>query len=293
MKVKFQVWWTVWLWGMAWPLGAQVAYPQGAVEVPVYPISRPAFSLPESLHYAFSWNGLRAAEGEINVSLDPENRSQVHFSAQSQTVGLARVLWKAQEGMETWSSRQTLKPANALIHSREPTLQFDRKIVFDYRAGTMTSWKLGQVEPRQKVLEFRNAFDPLSLLFVLRSLEWQPGMERRFEVVDGENRYLLVLQALAEEPVKVAAGTYPAVKLSPTLIPLPRRLQGETPRWFERLRVREAQRPQMIKTLEFWISQDPPHPLLRVRSEAWIGHVDMELTSQSEFSPGSGSPGEK
>lgn len=278
MKGKFPVCWTVLLWGMAWPLWAQVTYPQGAVEVPVYPLSRPGFSLPESLHYAFSWNGLRAAEGEIDVSQDPEHPGQVHFSAQSHTVGLARVLWKAQEGMETWSSRQTLKPANALIHSREPTLQFDRKIVFDHRAGTMTSWKLGEEEPREKVLEFHNAFDPLSLLFVLRSLDWQVGMERRFEVVDGENRYMLVLQVQAEEPVKVAAGTFAAVRLSPTLIQLPRRLQGETPRWFERLRVRESQRPQLIKALQFWISQDPPYPLLRIRSEAWIGHVDMELS---------------
>ena len=278
-------------WGAALPLRAQVLYPQGAVEVPVYSLERPAFPRGESLHYESSWNGLRAGEGEISVTVDPAAPDQIHFQGQSRTVGLAGLLWKMRDGIETWSSPENLKPSICLLHVREPTIQFDRKVVFNHQLGTATSQKLGGGEAHARVLEIRNAYDPLSLLFVLRSLDWKAGEERRFEVVDGEERYLLVLRALAEEPVTVREGTFRAIKLSPVLIRLPRRLQGETPRFFERMRLRESQRPQLVKTLEFWIALDPPRPLLRVRSEAWIGHVDMELVGQSRPGPGPGGPG--
>ena len=293
MSVKLRAGWIIVFGGLSLPARAQIPYPQGAVEIPTYRLERPAFSLHESLHYEFSWNGLRAAEGEIDVSPDPENPGQIHLQAQSHTVGLARVLWKMQDGVETWSSRENLKPVTSVLHAREPTIQYDRKVVFDHQAGRATSWKVWGGEPKERELEFRNAYDPLSLLFVVRSLDWQAGQERRFELVDGEERYLLVLRAVAEEEVKLKLGTFPALKFSPALIRLPRRLQGETPRFFERMREREAQRSQLIKTLNFWIAQDPPRPLLRVRSEAWIGHVDMELTEESEPGPGPGSPGEK
>jgi len=289
MDGKFKAWWMIVAWGIVLPGQAQVPYPQGAVEVPFYRLVRPAFSPGESLHYEFSWNGLRSAEAEIAVVSDPAAPDQIHFQAQSRTVGLAGMLWKMRDGAETWSSREDLKPSICLLHVREPTFKFDRKVVFDHQLGTATSRKSSSGEERERVLEIRNAYDPLSLLFVVRNLDWKAGDERRFEVVDGEERYLLVLRALAEEQVTGRVGTFQAMKFSPALIRLPRRLQGETPRFFERLRLREAGRPQLIKTVEFWIALDPPRPLLRVRSEAWIGHVDMELIEESNLNPGPGS----
>jgi len=270
-------------WVLSRPLPAQVPYPQGTVEIPVYPVAGPVFLSGESLHYEFSWNGLRAAEGEISVCPDPQAADRFHFQGRSRTVGLAGKLWRMEDTVEAWSSSRNFKPTSYLLHLREPAIRYDREVIFDHAAGLAKSRRLGEGEVRE--LEFRNAFDPLSLLFVIRSLEWRAGEERRFEVIDGQERYLLVLRAVAEEEVKVPVGSFAAVKFIPALILLPRRLQGETPRFFERLRRRESQRPALVKTLEFWMAKDPPRPVLRVRSEAWIGHVNMELIGRNDQSP--------
>ncbi|OGP58833.1 MAG: hypothetical protein A2V67_19140 [Deltaproteobacteria bacterium RBG_13_61_14] len=278
MRRRHRICWMVLTWGLAFPLRAQVPYPTGAVEVPVYQIPKPSFALGESLHYDFSWSGIRAGEGEISVSPGPEGSNSFHLQAKASTVGLARLLWKMEDSVESQCLVQNLKPATFLMHVREPSLRYELEVRFDHARGVATSIKTRSGKVKQREIEFHNAYDPLSLAFFIRSLDWKAGDERSFEMVDGQDRYLLVLRAVAEEEVTVRVGTYSAVKFVPILIELPRRLAGETPPFFERLRLRESQKSPVVKTLEFWMAKDGPRPLLRVRSEAWIGHVDMELT---------------
>lgn len=266
------------VWGAALAAFAQSFYPTGVVEVPGYPISPPRFVLGESLSYEFRWNGIRAAEGEIVAAANPVNSDQFHLRAAGRTVGLARLLWKMEDSAESFCWINTLKPELFRLEVREPSLRYDLEVFFDHAAGRAAARKIRGEKVKPREIEFHYAYDPLSLVFLVRSLEWKAGDERRFELVDGQDRYLLILQAVAEEEIKVPVGVFPAVKFIPALIELPRRLIGETPTFFERLRRREAQKTPLIQTFEFWMAKDIPRPFLRVRSDAWIGHVDMELT---------------
>jgi len=278
MHRRYRVCWLVLTWGLAFSLRAQVPYPRGAVEVPIYRVSQPSFALGENLHYDFSWNGIRAAEGEISVASAPGGSDRFHFQATARTVGLARVLWKMEDSVESECLADNLKPETFWMHVHEPSLRYEMEVNFDHAGGLATSTKTKSGKVKEREVEFHYAYDPLSLAYFIRSLDWKAGDERSFEMVDGQDRYLLVLRAVAEEEVTVRVGTYSAVKFVPILIELPRRLAGETPPFFERLRLRESQKTPLVKTIEFWIAKDGSRPLLRVRSEAWIGHVDMELT---------------
>jgi hypothetical protein len=88
-----------------------------------------------------------------------------------------------------------------------------------------------------------------------------PGDSLLYDVWTGEVRYRVRLDVKDCEPIDVPAGHFTALKVVPELW----RIEGQPA---PDTRLRRA---------TIWVSNDPDHTLLRIRSEIFVGAVTLDL----------------
>ena len=104
-----------------------------------------------------------------------------------------------------------------------------------------------------------------SALLYLRSQPLREGEVYRVVVYPATSAYLATLTVVAREPITIAAGTYPAIKLDVQLNKIGRKYELEPHKKFRHASV--------------WISDDADRLLLRIEASIFIGKVFAELQS--------------
>jgi hypothetical protein len=163
--------------------------------------------------------------------------------------------------------------AKALLPSRFSFQQKENSRVTNtdahYNESTK-SWTVNRQRPgkRAQVFEFQstNTFDPLSAVYLARSLDFKPGDRLYFNVFGGRHRYLLELKVESKEPVTLDSGkTVDAFKIIP-------RLQNITDKGYAE-RMNEA---------VIWISADERRIPVKLTSKVKFGSVHLELTEHRD-----------
>jgi hypothetical protein len=118
-------------------------------------------------------------------------------------------------------------------------------------------------------MSYHFAFDRISAPYFLRSLNWKVGDHRWIEIIESNTRFLFDLRAVGKEEISVPAGKFHALKMRPLLLEL-------SPHKKKELEVKEA---------EMWVSDDPHHIPLRLKTASFIGYIYIDL---AKFKLGSG-----
>jgi len=228
----------------------------------------------EYLKYEASWLGLKAGEAELTVS---ELNGHYKIAGLSRTTGRARYLYKLDDAV-TAETRRDFTPVFYDLQIREPAFKHNRLMWIDRQTKTakVRTVQAGSGAMKEKEFEFHQGFDPVSLTFLVRSIDWKPGMKKYFEFIDGRDRSLILLEAGPIQEVKTRAGTFRAIRIQPLLFSLPRRVGKETPELMRQIKNRQGVQG-LASWVYFWVALDGNRPIVLAKSYSIIGPVAIEL----------------
>lgn len=252
-------------------------YPTGPVKFESYTPEKGVVQAGEKSRFHFVWNGIPAAEAAIEVKPDPKRPGWICATAGGKIYGQVSSLYRAEDSVSSCMDQNTFKADVYSIRIRESLDYYDMTVKFNHAAGTAERKKKTRNKETTKTFKFSNAYCPVGTYFLVRSLPWKPGDERKFEVIDGNERYLLVLKALNYEQIKVAAGTFKAIRIQPSIFEMPSDNTRETPKFWERQKAKDKRRLSLIKSFSLWMMAEPPRQILRIRTDVFFGHVDADL----------------
>ena len=122
-------------------------------------------------------------------------------------------------------------------------------------------------EPPGKERRFKcaNLFDLQSGLLFIRSQRLEAGDRYRFIVYPATYGYLVDIEVLGREKLKVPAGSYDAIKCQVRLQEVNKNLELEPHKKFKRAYA--------------WLSDDADRLMLKIQADIFVGSVWCELQS--------------
>jgi len=220
-----------------------------------------------SLYYEFGWNGIPAAKATVKIRQAVfDQKPAIRLLANAKTIGLARKLWKMNDRVEALVHPETLKPLQVNIHRDEGGKVYRTNISYlpeTCKAKVVNVKDSGKVE--KKEFECGDAYDPLTLLLVVRCLDLRVGKTIFFDVLEGDDLYRVFLDVKKKERIKVKAGTYNAFMVTPTFRKLP-------------LKIDDDGDESKVDKVSIWVADLPEKYLLKIKSKVFVGHIYGELT---------------
>lgn len=244
---------------------AIVPTPQGWVNT-VTTLPRGDFPNPRPLvaTYDFGWNDIVAATGQIEFD---RSDGRLQLVGDGQTVGVVRALWKFDVHHRSLVDAATLHPLrmHQVDITRSKTVTTDLVFKPGEVARTRADTK-SKTPTKTKTFSFpEGIFDMHSALLYLRSQPLRDGDSFRLVVYPASSPYLATLTVLNRSSIKIAAGTYPAIKFDVQLNKIGKQGELEPHKKFRRASV--------------WISDDSDRILLRVEASIFVGTVFAEMQS--------------
>jgi hypothetical protein len=246
------------------------------LKIPRYRAELPLSFAGEKLFYEIRWGRIRAAEAELETEYALNSRDIYHVRAMSRTTGMARKLWRMDDWAEIFMDAKRLRPQEYRLYVREIFAHLDMNATFNEEQTQVRVMRVSRENKKERQFLCHYAYDPGSAAFLIRSLEWKPGQVRWFEIVDGNERHLLIIEAIAEEKVAVQAGLFYAVKLAPILIKLPKYTTREDEQLMDRIHKKEKE-TDVADEVFVWIAREGTRPIVKTWAKAFIGHVELEL----------------
>ncbi len=252
-------------------------YPTGKVSFPDYAPEPGVVSPGEVAVYRAYWNGIPAVTAQLEVSGHPEREGWICAGAKGSIFGQVATLYKARDSVHSCMNLKTLKPDSYSISINESLTRYDMVVDFNHEKGTAHRRKVYRDHESTKSFTYTNAYCPVSTYMLIRSLPWEVGDKRRFEVIDGNDRYLLVLKAVAEEKVKVKTGTYECVRFQSSIFEGPSDHEREDKRWWEKIKRKEENKISMIREVHIWMAKEPPRHIIKAEADVFFGSVTLKL----------------
>lgn len=221
----------------------------------------------ERLEYEFGWNGIPAARAIMTISQVVINNAMAYkLRTETFTTGKVRLLWKMDDWGESIVHPKTLKPIMFFMHQDEAGMVADTFVSFDHNSKVANITRTSKRKTKKKELQLTDAYDPLSLVYLLRCIKLNVGDRKVFEIVDGNHTYRVIFNILAKEKINVKAGAYNSYRIQPTFVQTPPPVKKEE---------------KILYSAYLWINAEHPYYLLQVKSKIMVGTVYGELVAVS------------
>jgi hypothetical protein len=214
--------------------------------------------------YNFGWSGIQAAKAEFDFS---KARGQFQLAMKTQTTGAVRALWRMDAEHTAVCSAATLRPISLKQTEFYQGETETTKTDFSDKNVRWTTIKTPSKEPPMREHKFKvpNVLDLQTGWLYARSQRMQSGDHYRFVDFPAKGGYLMDIEVLGREKLKVAAGTYDAIKCQVHLQCITKNLDLEPQKKFKRAFA--------------WVSDDPQRLLLKMQADIFVGSVWCELQS--------------
>lgn len=210
--------------------------------------------------YRVSWNGVPAGAATIEVRRDEQAGEPVYrVEAAVRTSWLVDLLWRLRAHAKSSFTSDDLTPLGFRYDREENRKHSVTDVSFSRSVPLATG--VYQRGSDTKVLDVREAglVDPITAGFRALTQPVQVGDLLHYEVFTGEARYRVELAVTGEDTIAVAGGTYRAWRIDPRIWKIGSGVD------------------KRLRRATLWVSTDPTHVLLRVRSEVFIGAVNCDL----------------
>jgi uncharacterized protein DUF3108 len=231
--------------------------------VPVYQPKFYPFEGGEKAVYRTSWNGLvSVATAEIYTTpttVDGKKVYQVRVEAKSSKA--LDFIWKMRDTITSTFDAKSLSPSHFTFSQRENSKVVDTEARYNDPAKR---WNVDRRQAGKKSQNYefdsQNTLDPITAVYLARSLDFKVGDRLYFKVFGGRYQYLLELLVERKEPVELQSGKIEAFKIVPSI-------QNITKNGYA-TRLNDA---------TIWISADERRMPVKLSSRIAFGSVHMEL----------------
>lgn len=231
--------------------------------------SQPAVNFAgENLTYEFGWSGISAATAEIRV-LAVEVDGVPCYKVQIRIKGKPKLdwIWKVRDEIEVVTTVADLRCKRYRFKQRESSFKLDTEIRHDSAKnlllGSRTRFRQGEAQPLKPKHAPDDHYDPLSALIFARRAPLSLGKSYSLKAFDGKRRHDLTYTVMGEEHIKIGLGEFDAWKVWPRI---------------ERSSGKDAKsKVNKVRKATIWIDKKPPHHVLKVETEAFVGKIYAEL----------------
>ncbi|HPW69072.1 MAG TPA: DUF3108 domain-containing protein [Deltaproteobacteria bacterium] len=231
-------------------------------------------------HYSFKFNGLNIGTGQ--VVLDQKgDLFEIRFSARtSPTIDR---FYKVRFSGGNITRADSLLPVRTRILSRVRSMNRDTAIHFR-DDGTITSVRTESekgepLENKVKEIEASDfTMDPLSVVHLIREIDWKPGMEQHVQIFSGRSRYESHFICTGEEVVDIGGQKRKAWEIVQQAIKLDD--DGS-----------ETEAEKKERDLNIYLSADSARDVLKIDSRRIMGHFLVQLEGFEPAAAGSAGQG--
>jgi hypothetical protein len=232
--------------------------------VPTYRPKFQPFEAGESQVYRAHWNGMvSVATAQITTKptvIDGKKVYQVKVQAKSSK--FLDLIWRMRDTITSTFDAKALAPSRFTFAQRENSKVIDTEARYD---DYTKRWAVNRQEvgKRPKLYEFdsQNTLDPITAVYLARSIDFKVGDRLHFKVFGGKYQYLLELRIDGKEPVKLPSGkSIEAYKIIPFVQNIAK--EGYASRFNE---------------ATVWISADERRLPIKISSKIFVGSIYLEL----------------
>lgn len=240
------------------------------ITTPHYKPEAPSFSPRLGVYtYTVGWEGINAAS--CSVTIDRSGDTYI-VDAAARTYSGVDLLYKLRYEAIGTISASDLTSIRLSIDHQENSRRKNIEIDFSPQLRAISAVRSkGISDPDKKTVSFTTdnfTLDPIAATFLARSLDWQVGNTRHFDVFNGKSRYFISLTAKERTTIRYRGESRQVIVITPQV----RNLTTTKPR----SKLREA---------FIYVSDDQHREVLRIESAVFIGRVITELESYSPLTP--------
>ena len=220
--------------------------------------------------YRVTWNGIPAAQATVTLTEHPGTEPPTTWLwADLRTNRFVDFFWSLRA--QSWAEVDagTLRPLrftfDRRINGKPETTRVDAETDGLLTGRYARPWRYRLVE-----VNAPDALDPMTAVLRVRHALPAVGESSTYDIFTGEARYRIELHRYPSETISVPAGRFLAARIEPVI-------------W----RVDQGGPDTRVRRVTFWVTDEAPHALLRVRGEVFIGAVYADLTGWSGKDTGS------
>lgn len=245
---------------------------EAKINIESLPVYRPRFhpfEAGEKALYRAHWNGLiSVATAAITVTPTVVNgKKAFHVKVQAKSSKVLDLFWKMRDTITSTFGAKAFAPSRFTFRQRENSKAVDTEALY---SESDKRWTVNRQERggKTKFYEFdsSNTLDPITTVYLARSIDFKVGDRLYFKVFGGKYQYLLELRVDSKEPVSMPSGkTVEAYKIIPYI-------QNITKNGYAN-RFNEA---------TIWISADERRLPIKLSSKIYVGSIYLELVRDQE-----------
>lgn len=237
--------------------------------VPVYSPKFYPFDRGEKEVYRATWNGMFAvATAEVKTtSTVVDGKKVYHVQVDAKTSKALDLIWKMRDVITSTFDGKSLLPSHYHFSQRENSRIIDTEAKLDV---STKKWAVNRQQNGKKTKNYQfdshNTFDPVTAVYVARSVDFKVGDKLYFKIFGGRYHYLLELFVEKKEAVELPSGkTVEAYKILPQVQNLKKSGYAS--------RLREA---------AIWISADERRLPVKLSSKILFGSVQLDLMEDKQ-----------
>ncbi len=236
--------------------------------VPAYTPKFYPYAEGEKAVYKATWNGMiSVATAEIFTTPTVVDGKEVfHVRVEAQTSKALDLIWRMRDKISSTFDAKKLLPSRFTFNQRENSRIIDTEAYYNSSANR---WVVNrqQVGKKARRYEFdsHNTVDPITAVYLARSVDFKVGDRLYFNIFGGRYRYLLELHVTRKEPVEMASGeVIDAFRIVP-------RVRNTTKKGYA----------QKFREATVWISADERRLPIKMSSKIIFGSVYLELVEDT------------
>jgi len=225
-------------------------------------LTTPPFGVGERMTFEVKYGFVSAGTAVMGIPDIVRERGYpcYHVVSVAESNPVFAVFFTVRDVAESFLDVRTLLPLRFEKHIQEGDFRSHDLVIFDRDKSVAHYPKKGQVVPLA-----RDAQDILTSLYYVRMMQLRVGRSVYIENHADKKNYPLEIKVLKEERVKVPAGQFDCIVVEPIM--------------------RTTGLFRHKGTLTVWLTKDPSHVPVLMKSKVVIGSISAVLT---EFKPGAG-----
>jgi hypothetical protein len=222
----------------------------------------------EKMHFVLKYGAIPAgvATLEVHEMDEIQGVEAYHFVMTARSNSFIDIFFKVRDRIDSYADANMNHSLYYKKDQKEGKTRRDIKVVFDWEKNESTYVNFDK-EPKVISL-LPGTFDPLSVYYYSRLLDFEKVTELEHPVTDGKKNLMGILRILGKETISVPAGTFETLVLEPDL----QKVEGV------------FSKKQRAK-IKLWVTNDERRLLVQMKSKAKVGSFRAELVAVEGHHP--------
>jgi hypothetical protein len=222
----------------------------------------------EKMHFVLKYGAIPAGEATLEVSdlAEMNGVEAFHFVLTARSNSFVDIFFKVRDRIDSYTDTDMKHSLYYKKDQKEGKTRRNIRVDFNWQENESTYVNFNT---KTKVISLMpRTFDPLSIFYYSRLLDFEKEKEFEHPVTDGEKNMMGILRIIGEETISVPAGTYETLIMEPDL----QDIEGV---FSKKKRAK----------ITIWVTNDERRLLVQMKSKVIVGSIVAELVAVEGHNP--------